>query len=62
MGKAMTKIMNATKGFIADEQGAALVEYTVLMGIMLVTVISSIIKIGTWVNTKWTALNTGLNP
>jgi len=54
--------MNATKRFITDEHGAALVEYTVLMGIMLVTVISSVIKIGTWVNTKWTALNTGLNP
>ena len=58
----MTKIVNLAKRFVANEDGAALVEYTVLIGIMLVAVIATIIAVGTWVNTKWTALNTALSP
>jgi pilus assembly protein Flp/PilA len=56
----MNKFLNLAKRFVADENGAALVEYTVLIGIMLAAVILSIISIGGWVNTKWTALNTAL--
>ena len=58
----MTKVMNLAKRFVADEEGAALVEYTVLIGIMLVAVIGTIITVGNWVNTKWTNLNSALNP
>jgi pilus assembly protein Flp/PilA len=58
----MTKIFDLTKQFAADEEGAALVEYTVLIGIMLVAVIGTIITVGGWVNTQWTNLNTSLNP
>jgi pilus assembly protein Flp/PilA len=43
-----------------DEDGAALIEYTVLLGILLVTVISTIGLVGTWINNKWTALNASL--
>jgi pilus assembly protein Flp/PilA len=39
-----------------DEKGAALVEYTVLLGVMLVAVISTIMLVGGWVSTKWSAL------
>ncbi len=39
-----------------DESGAALVEYTVLLGIMLVAVVGTIGLVGSWVNGKWTAL------
>lgn len=56
----MTKVMNLAKRFVADEEGAALIEYTVLLGIMLIAVIGTIIAVGNWVNTKWTALNTNL--
>jgi len=44
-----------------DENGAALVEYTVLLGVMLVAVISTIVLVGGWVNTKWAALWTALS-
>lgn len=56
----MTKVLDLAKRFASDEQGAALVEYTVLIEIMLVAVIAAIISIGGWVNDKWTALNTAL--
>ncbi len=58
----MKRILNLTLRLIADENGAALVEYTVLIGIMLVAVIAAIISVGNWVNTQWTNLNTALNP
>ena len=44
-----------------DEDGASLVEYTVLLGILLVAVIATITAVGTWINGKWTALNAALN-
>ena len=43
-----------------DEDGAALIEYTVLLGIMLVAVIATITLVGTWVSGQWTALNNAL--
>ncbi len=56
----MENFLNLTKRLAADECGAALVEYTVLLGIMLAAVIAFIISISTWVNNKWSALNTAL--
>jgi len=44
----------------ADEEGAALIEYTVLLGILLVAVIATIVGVGNWVSNKWTTLNTTL--
>jgi len=39
-----------------EEEGAALIEYTVLLGILVVAVIATIVAVGVWVNGKWTAL------
>ena len=58
----MSKVMNLVNRLARDEEGAALIEYTVLIGIMLVAVIAAIIAVGGWVNTKWTSLNSALNP
>jgi pilus assembly protein Flp/PilA len=46
--------------FKKDEDGAALIEYTVLLGILLIAVIAIIGAVGTWVHGQWTALNTAL--
>jgi pilus assembly protein Flp/PilA len=43
-----------------DEDGAALIEYTVLLGILVVTVIATIGLVGTWVAGQWTTLQTTL--
>jgi len=56
----MTTIKNVLRRLQFDEDGAALVEYTVLLGIMLVAVIATIIAVGGWVNSKWTALNAAI--
>ncbi len=57
----MRQALRLLKKFGKDEEGAALVEYTVLLGVMLVAVISTIVLVGGWVNTKWTALWTALS-
>ena len=61
MGKVvMHKAMQLAQRLRGDEEGAALVEYTVLLGVMLVAVISTIVLVGGWVTNKWGALLTTL--
>ena len=43
-----------------DEDGASLIEYTVLLAIILIATIGIIAAVGTWVNGKWAALNSAL--
>jgi pilus assembly protein Flp/PilA len=57
----MSKALQLLNRLAKDEEGAALVEYTVLLGIMLVAVVGTIGLVGGWVNTKWTALWTALS-
>ena len=56
----MRKFLGTLKKFGNDEEGAALVEYTVLLGILLVAVIVTIGTVGTWISTQWTTLVTNL--
>ncbi|HKH20872.1 MAG TPA: Flp family type IVb pilin [Gammaproteobacteria bacterium] len=56
----MRHAWNLMRQLGSDEEGAALIEYTVLLGIMLVAVIATIVAVGSWVNGKWTSLNTNL--
>ena len=46
--------------FRTNEDGAALIEYTVLLAILLVAVIATITLVGTWVSGQWTVLNVSL--
>jgi pilus assembly protein Flp/PilA len=43
-----------------DEDGAALLEYTVLMGLLLVATIATVTLVGGWINGRWIALNAAL--
>ncbi|WP_050596273.1 Flp family type IVb pilin [Mesorhizobium sp. WSM1293] len=56
----MKKLMTMTRQFRDDENGAAMVEYTVLLGIITVAVIASVIVVGTWVSGRWTGLTAAL--
>jgi pilus assembly protein Flp/PilA len=57
----MRKVMQVVSGLVKDEEGAALIEYTVLLGILVVAVIATIVLVGQWVNTKWSALQAQLS-
>ena len=45
-----------------DESGASFIEYSVLIGVVLVASIVTIAAVGTWASGQWTALNTAVNP
>ena len=57
----MSNVLTLVRRLRKDEDGATLIEYTVLLGIMLVAVIGTIVAVGNWVNTKWSLLNAGLS-
>ena len=52
----LNQLKNDAFRFKKDEDGAALIEYTVLLGILLVAVIAIIGLVGTWINKEWSAL------
>ena len=56
----MSKALNLVSRLRKDQDGAALIEYTVLLGILIVAVIATIGLVGTWVSGQWTTLQTSL--
>jgi pilus assembly protein Flp/PilA len=61
-GARMSKAVKVFSQFLKDEDGAALIEYTVLLGILLIAVIATIGLVGTWVSKQWLALDKALSP
>ncbi len=57
----MSKIVKLARSLHNDESGAALLEYTVLLGILAVAVITVITTIGTETLAKWTAFDAVYN-
>ena len=51
---------NMIAKFVREEDGAAMIEYTVLIGIITVLAIVSIGLVGTWVALQWSSLVTEL--
>src|SRR5207249_2460674 len=53
-----TCMLTRMKGFATtlsrDEQGTALLEYTILLGIIVVAVITTVTTVGAWTSGKWT--------
>jgi pilus assembly protein Flp/PilA len=57
----MSQVRDLVRRFGNDEEGASLIEYTVLLGILLVAVIATIGAVGTWINGKWNTLQQQLS-
>ncbi|WP_245424147.1 Flp family type IVb pilin [Methylovirgula sp. 4M-Z18] len=57
----MLKALVILNRLAKDEDGASLVEYTVLLGILLVAVITTIVTVGGWVSAQWAALSSGIS-
>jgi pilus assembly protein Flp/PilA len=55
--RSIVKLINRLK---SDENGASLIEYTVLLAILLVAVIAVIAGIGQWISTQWASLSTAI--
>ena len=49
----MKKIMTMARQFRDDESGAAMVEYTILLGIITAAVITLVLAVGTYISGAW---------
>jgi len=58
--RSLVKVMNLISQFKSDENGASLIEYTVLLAILLVAVIAIIAGIGAWISSEWASLSSAL--
>ena len=56
----MRSVVNLVKQLKTDEDGASLIEYTVLLAILMVAVIAIIAAVGKWVNNTWANLNAAI--
>lgn len=56
----MRKFLELARTFRDDEDGAAMIEYSVLIGIITVATIGAIIFVGGWVTGQWEALEGAL--
>ncbi len=54
--KDIKVIWRAIANFVKCESGVAMVEYTILLGIVTVAVIASIILVGAWISGEWNTL------
>jgi pilus assembly protein Flp/PilA len=57
---AKTRLDNFKDRFRTEDGGASLVEYSILIGLITVAAIVAITGVGTYVSTKWAALDAAL--
>ena len=53
---AKTQLETLKNRLARDESGAALIEYSVLIGLITVAAIAAITTVGGWVSAQWEAL------
>ena len=61
-GSNMKTLANIAGRFREEEDGAAMIEYTVLIGLITVAVIVTVGFVGNWVTYNWKSLCTDLGP
>ena len=56
----MKKVREIASQFATEEHGAAMIEYTVLLGLVSAVAIGVVVTVGLWVGGQWDALSTGI--
>ena len=57
----MKSIASFFRAFNNDDSGAAFIEYTALLGVILAVGIGVLSIVGNWANARWTKLSSTLN-
>lgn len=57
----MKSIVSMVRNFNDDESGAAFIEYTALLGVILAVGIVVLSVIGNWANLRWSKLNSQIS-
>ena len=56
----MSKLRVLASRLLREENGAALIEYSILIGLISAAVITIVVAVGVWIVTRWTNLQTAL--
>ena len=48
--------MSKIKALLRDENGAAMIEYSILIGLIAAAVIAAVVAVGVWITARWTGL------
>ncbi len=56
----MKSIVSLFRALHADDSGAAFIEYTALLGVILAVGLLVLTKVGNWATTQWSTLCSGL--
>ena len=56
----MSKFTALISKFAREDDGAALIEYTILIGIVAIAAVAAAAGIGGWIGPRWVALCTAL--
>ena len=56
----MSNIKVLAHRFAREDDGAALIEYSILIGLISAAVITIITAVGVWITGKWTTLKTAI--
>ena len=62
--KLAESALEARKWFVRlrkEEDGATLIEYSILIGLLTVAVIALVLAVGGWISEKWSSLNSALS-
>lgn len=57
----MKSIVSVFRDLHSDESGAAFIEYTALLGVILAVGLAVLFAVGNWANGQWTELSNNLN-
>ena len=56
----MKSIVSMLRSFNDDESGAAFIEYTALLGVILAVGLATVALVGKWASTKWSNVSSTL--
>ncbi|MEX2200102.1 MAG: hypothetical protein WD711_01805 [Dongiaceae bacterium] len=56
----MRKPVSAIGALFTDRSGASLIEYSVLIGLITITVVSMITGIGSWIVSEWQVVTSAI--
>ena len=56
----MKSIASFLRAFNSDDSGAAFIEYTALLGVILAVGLAVLTGVGVWASSRWTALSNTL--
>ena len=57
----MKSIVSLFRALHADDSGAAFIEYTALLGVILAVGLAILAAVGGWINSVWSSLCSNLN-